>query len=153
VAVTERGLAAVDLGISRESFEQRLGSRGYEPVAFDQARTAQAIRQLDEYLRGERHSFDLPVDWSSLTLFQQRAYQLTCAIPYGQVITYGEIARQLGNPAAARAVGRAQATNPMPLVIPCHRVLGSDGALHGYGAGEGLKTKEWLLALESGTGI
>jgi methylated-DNA-[protein]-cysteine S-methyltransferase len=70
------------------------------------------------------------------------------AIPYGHVTTYGDLARQLGVPRAARAVGRAQATNPMPLVIPCHRVIGSDGGLHGYGAGDGLQTKAWLLHLE-----
>jgi methylated-DNA-[protein]-cysteine S-methyltransferase len=150
VAVTERGLAAVDFGVTRETFAQRISLRGYNSLFFDEARTAQAVQQLGEYLRGERRAFDLPVDWSSLTPFQVRVLQLTCAIPYGRVSTYGEIARQMGKPAAARAVGRAEATNPMPLVIPCHRVLGSDGALHGYGAGEGLKTKEWLLALEIG---
>jgi methylated-DNA-[protein]-cysteine S-methyltransferase len=148
VAVTERGLAAVDFGVTRELFLQALYARGFGLLVFDQPRTAKAVEQLGEYLLGERRVFDLPIDWSSLTPFQVRALQLTCAIPFGQVSTYGEIARQMGKPAAARAVGRAEATNPMPLVIPCHRVLGSDGALHGYGAGEGLKTKQWLLALE-----
>ncbi|HJW91677.1 MAG TPA: methylated-DNA--[protein]-cysteine S-methyltransferase [Anaerolineales bacterium] len=148
VAVTVHGLAEVDIATTRESFVQSLHERGYSPVLVDQGRTAQAVEQLDEYLRGERRAFDLAIDWSVLTPFQQQALRLTSAIPYGQVRTYGEIARQMGKPGAARAVGRAEATNPMPLVIPCHRVLGSDGALHGYGAGEGLKTKEWLLSLE-----
>ena len=91
----------------------------------------------------------MSIDWSVLTPFQERALRATYDIPYGRVKTYGEIAQLLGNPRAARAVGRAEATNPMPLVIPCHRVIGSDGGLHGYGAGEGLATKAWLLELES----
>ncbi len=88
------------------------------------------------------------IDWSVLTPFQQKVLQATLAIPYGQTRTYAEIAQQVGKPRAARAVGRAEATNPMPVVIPCHRVIGSDGKLHGYGAGEGLPTKAWLLELE-----
>jgi O-6-methylguanine DNA methyltransferase len=72
------------------------------------------------------------------------------AIPYGQTRTYREIAAQIGTPNAPRAVGRANATNPMPLVIPCHRVIGTDGKLHGYGGAGGLKTKRWLLTMEGG---
>jgi methylated-DNA-[protein]-cysteine S-methyltransferase len=74
--------------------------------------------------------------------------KLVYAIPRGETRTYSEIAHQLRRPRAARAVGRANATNPMPIVIPCHRVIGTDGKLHGYGGGEGLKTKAWLLQLE-----
>jgi methylated-DNA-[protein]-cysteine S-methyltransferase len=111
-------------------------------------RTASATRQIGEYLRGERREFDLPIDWTVLTPFQQRALRATYEIPYGQVATYGELARRLDQPGAARAVGRAEATNPMPLVIPCHRLIGADGGLHGYGAGVGLETKAWLLRLE-----
>jgi methylated-DNA-[protein]-cysteine S-methyltransferase len=80
--------------------------------------------------------------------FQVQALQLTLNIPYGQTSTYKEIALRLGKPLSARAVGRAEATNPIPLVIPCHRVLGSDGGLHGYGGPGGIKLKAWLLALE-----
>ena len=83
-----------------------------------------------------------------LTGFQRLALQATFAIPYGRTATYAEIASQLGNPRLARAVGRAEATNPMPLVLPCHRVLGTDGKLHGYGGPGGIGMKEWLLALE-----
>ncbi len=74
--------------------------------------------------------------------------QAVYAIPYGETRTYAEIAAQIGRPKAYRAVGRANATNPMPLVIPCHRVIGTDGKLHGYGGGNGLPTKEWLLKME-----
>ncbi|NJN79318.1 MAG: MGMT family protein [Anaerolineales bacterium] len=74
--------------------------------------------------------------------------KLVYEIPYGELRTYADIAIEMGHPNAYRAVGRANATNPMPLVIPCHRVIGRDGKLHGYGGGEGLRTKEWLLKME-----
>ena len=83
-----------------------------------------------------------------VTPFQVEALQATYNIAFGQVATYKEIAHQIGKPRAARGVGRAEATNPMPLVIPCHRVIGSDGGLHGYGGRGGLRTKAWLLRLE-----
>jgi methylated-DNA-[protein]-cysteine S-methyltransferase len=88
------------------------------------------------------------VDWSLLRPFQQSVLRATYAIPFGETRTYKEIAEQVGHPNAARAVGRAEATNPMPLVLPCHRVIGMDGKLHGYGMAEGLITKAWLLKLE-----
>jgi methylated-DNA-[protein]-cysteine S-methyltransferase len=80
--------------------------------------------------------------------FQQEALKVVYAIPYGEIRTYADVAAQIARPHAYRAVGRANATNPMPLVIPCHRVIGKDGKLHGYGGGDGLPTKEWLLKME-----
>ena len=148
VAASKIGLAAVEWAQTEAEFAAYLSKRYHRPAQPDAERVAPALRQLEEYLRGTRRVFDLPVDWSLLRPFQRTVLQLTCAIPYGQTRTYGELARELGNPRAARAVGRAQATNPMPLVIPCHRVIGSDGKLHGYGGGKGLATKAWLLQLE-----
>jgi methylated-DNA-[protein]-cysteine S-methyltransferase len=150
VGVSERGLIAVEIGASQASFVEMLQRRfpGFQP-AQDLDRTSEAIRQIQDYLEGGRQEFALPLDWSAMTAFQETALRLTLAIPYGKVTTYGEIARQMGRPRAARAVGRAEATNPMPLVIPCHRVLGTDGGLHGYGAPGGIKTKAWLLEMES----
>jgi O-6-methylguanine DNA methyltransferase len=152
VAVSEAGLVAVEVDTGQEAIEAAARRLGFDPVILDRERTVGAVSQIGEYLSGQRTVFDLPVDWSVLRPFQQEALRETFAIPYGESRTYGEIALRLGRPRAARAVGRAQATNPMPLVIPCHRVLGADGRLHGYGAGRGLETKAWLLNLEKASG-
>jgi methylated-DNA-[protein]-cysteine S-methyltransferase len=149
VAVSERGLVAVEVSADQDALKAQLSRMGYDQVVIDQTKTAAALQEISEYLHGERQIFEMPIDWSVLTPFQVRALHATYEIPYGQVATYGEIAQQLGNPRSARAVGRAEATNPMPLVIPCHRVIGTDGGLHGYGAGEGIATKAWLLKLEA----
>lgn len=148
VAFSEQGLAAIEWSQDEADFGAYLTKRFKRPVQPDFAKVSPALHQLDEYLRGARKAFDLPVDWSLLRPFQRGVLGIVFAIPYGSTRTYGEIANEIGNPKAARAVGRANATNPMPLVIPCHRVIGSDGKLHGYGGGTGLPTKEWLLQLE-----
>lgn len=108
----------------------------------------QALTELDAYLRGELRQFTTPIDWSITKPFQRQALTLVCAVPYGRTSSYGAIAAQLGQPGAVRAVGQANATNPIPILIPCHRILGADGKLHGYGARGGLETKAWLLRLE-----
>ena len=108
-----------------------------------------AIIQISEYLKGKQRDFDLPIDWSMMTPFQEQVLRTTDSIPYGVVSTYSEIARKVGKPSAARAVGSAEAANPVPIVIACHRVIGSDGKLHGYGGRGGITTKAWLLKLES----
>ena len=149
VAVSARGLVAVDFPADHEAFVDYLHRRGFQTIVQDDQRVRSALTQIAEYVRGERREFDLAIDWSHMGSFQEQVLRFTFAIPYGQTFTYGEIARRLARPQAARAVGRAQATNPMPLVIPCHRVLGSDGKLHGYGAGKGLETKAWLLHMEA----
>jgi O-6-methylguanine DNA methyltransferase len=148
VGVSERGLAAVEVGGSLAQLQRSLRALGFSILTPDQDRVAPILQQIEAYLTGERREFEMPIDWSVLRPFQEQALRATAAIPYGQTRTYAELARLIGRPRAARAVGRAEATNPMPLVIPCHRVLGSDGKLHGYGAGDGLPTKAWLLELE-----
>ena len=149
VAVSEHGLVAVETSTDRETIIESLNRMGFQNIVHDQQETAGAIRQISEYLHGERKDFDIAIDWSVLTPFQNKVLRATFEIPYGQVRTYGGLAQEVGNPRAARGVGRAEATNPMPLVIPCHRVIGSDGGLHGYGSGKGIETKAWLLELES----
>lgn len=148
VAMSENGLAAVEWDDQKADFDRYLSKRLKRPVLADPARAAPALQELDEYLRGARKAFSIPIDWSLLRPFQREVLKLVHAIPRGETRTYSEIAHQMGRPRAARAVGCANATNPMPIVIPCHRLIGADGKLHGYGGGEGLKTKAWLLKLE-----
>jgi len=148
LAVSDQGLVAVECGKSRTEFEAYLSKRFKRSVEYAPKRVGEVAKQLEQYLSGKRRRFTLVIDWTVLRQFQQSVLQATYEIPYGETRTYKEIAEQIGRPRAARAVGRAEATNPMPLVLPCHRVIGRDGKLHGYGLGEGVKTKEWLLRLE-----
>jgi methylated-DNA-[protein]-cysteine S-methyltransferase len=111
----------------------------------DGLKLREAERQLSLYFAGELEEFDLPLAPQG-TPFQQRVWRELSKIPYGATISYGELARRIGNPNASRAVGLANGSNPIAIVIPCHRVIGSDGKLTGYGGG--LTVKEKLLALE-----
>ena len=106
----------------------------------------EAARQLREYFAGTRTAFDLPLAPEG-TAFRRNVWRLLQGIPYGETITYGELARRAGNPKASRAVGAANGANPIPIVIPCHRVIGSNGKLTGFGGG--LPMKEALLGLEA----
>ncbi len=152
IAVSEKGLVEVEWQTSQEEFIKGIHSRlGKATICVPDAKhTRPARQQLLEYLEGKRARFDLAIDWTGMTSFQEQVLRATLAIPSGQTATYGQIAKQVGRPRAARAVGRVQATNPMPLVIPCHRVVGTDGGLHGYGGPGGIKTKAWLLNMERG---
>jgi methylated-DNA-[protein]-cysteine S-methyltransferase len=146
---TARGLLLIALpGESRASTESWL-RREARDASFVEDPTAQpeARAQLTAYFAGERRAFDLPLDWRG-TPFQRAVWAAVRAIPYGQTSTYGAIAATLGRPGAARAVGAANGANPLAPIVPCHRLVGSDGSLRGYGAGLG--TKHWLLALERG---
>ncbi|MFF0473177.1 methylated-DNA--[protein]-cysteine S-methyltransferase [Streptomyces sp. NPDC004284] len=107
----------------------------------------EAIRQLDAYFAGELTSFDLPLNLIG-TPFQLRVWEQLLRIPYGETRTYGELAEELGNPGASRAVGLANGKNPVGIIVPCHRVIGAGGGLTGYGGG--LDRKQRLLAFESG---
>jgi len=148
LAVSDLGLVAIEWGLTRAEFEAYLSKRFKQKVEFAPKRVREAARQLGKYLAGQQRSFTLVIDWTVLRPFQQSVLKATNEIPYGETRTYKEIAEHIGRPHAARAVGRAEATNPMPLVLPCHRVIGVDGKLHGYGMADGLKTKEWLLKME-----
>jgi methylated-DNA-[protein]-cysteine S-methyltransferase len=109
----------------------------------------EAARQLAEYFAGRRRRFDLPLAPDG-TPFQQEVWRAVSDVDWGQTTSYREIARRVGRPRAARAVGAANGANPLPIIVPCHRVIGSDGSLAGYAGG--LAAKAWLLALEGGDG-
>lgn len=104
-----------------------------------------AREQLDEYFAGTRRVFDLPLSLQG-TVFQQRVWGVLTEIPYGETWSYGQLAQRIGNPNASRAVGLANGRNPISILVPCHRVIGADGSLTGYGGG--VERKQWLLAHE-----
>jgi methylated-DNA-[protein]-cysteine S-methyltransferase len=145
-AVNERGLCALDFGRQENEFLAR-----FDPLARLEKNpnaVQRVLAQLREYFAGERSSFNLSVDISQLTPFQRSVLDVACGIAPGQVWTYQRVAQELGRPHASRPVGGALARNPIPIVIPCHRVVASDGSLGGYSGGSGLKAKRWLLRLE-----
>ena len=123
-----------------------LPGQGYPRIAPHETELlAEGKRQLLEYLTGLRREFSLPLGPRG-TPFQMEVWRALEAIPYGETITYGELARRIGRPKAVRAVGQANHRNPLPILLPCHRVVGANGTLTGYGGG--LELKEWLLRLE-----
>ncbi|WOX05073.1 methylated-DNA--[protein]-cysteine S-methyltransferase [Microbulbifer pacificus] len=140
IAASETGLVGIDLQAGKRPL----------PVKQDWQRGATALTdlaaaQLQAYFSGERQAFDLPLDAAG-TPFQQSVWRALCAIPYGETRNYRELAETIGNPKAVRAVARANGANPLSVVVPCHRVIGSDGTLTGYAGG--LEMKARLLALE-----
>jgi len=146
-AVGAQGLVAVQMGhVDEAEFLAAQSGRLKGTLYRDDSRTADIKGQLRDYLDGKRHAFDLPIDWRQMTDFQAVVLRGAQKIPAGQVLSYGELAQKIGKPKAARAVGRALGTNPMPIVIPCHRVLASDGSLTGYIGGT--EVKAHLLQLE-----
>ncbi len=141
-------LAANDVGLTCIGFPEGKGAREPEPGwAADPGPFAEVIRQLRAYFSGDLRRFALALAPQG-TPFQMAVWKELCGIPYGGTATYAEIASLIGKPRAVRAVGAANGRNPIPIVIPCHRVIGSDGRLTGYGGG--LDVKEKLLALERG---
>lgn len=135
--VSERGARAIHFG----TLPGPPGTRDSE------RHTVALARQLREYFRGQRREFDIPLDWRGTT-FQQEVWRALLCIPYGQTASYADIARTIRHPRAFRAVGGANRRNPLPIVVPCHRVIGSDGSLTGYSGPTRLDIKAGLLALE-----
>ncbi|MDT3397894.1 methylated-DNA--[protein]-cysteine S-methyltransferase [Streptomyces sp. B1866] len=155
LAVTDQGLVSVvfhagrstaDAAVSR--LARRLGAppRADRPTALAEA-LAEATRQVDAYFAGRLRVFTLPLDWSLSAGFNRRVLrELAAHVPYGTVVGYQHLADRVGDPGAARAVGTAMGGNPLPVVVPCHRVVESGGGIGGFGGG--LETKRALLALE-----
>jgi methylated-DNA-[protein]-cysteine S-methyltransferase len=136
-----RGYGAADFPRAQDFIRCRIAA-GAPPFL------AHALEQLAEYFARRRQSFDLPVDLSGVPQSHRTILALVKAIPFGRVRTYGELAAEIGKPGGAILVGSANAANPLPLVIPCHRLVGTDRRLHGFAAPGGLQTKAWLLELE-----
>lgn len=155
----EEGICRIDTRPEHEqaakALEKELGVAGNGAAGSDTAGKCvpsptdpllkKAVKQLDEYFAGKRKKFDLPLSMKG-TEFQQKVWEALRAIPYGETRSYGDIAKAIGKPKAARAVGMANNRNPVSIIVPCHRVIGANGSLVGYGGG--LKAKEFLLKLE-----
>lgn len=144
VASTAKGVCKVALPGEEELFLSGL-KQLFADVVESSAQSAGVVDQLREYLAGKRQEFTCPLDLRG-TEFQREVWQAVRAIPYGQTRSYRDVAQAIGRPKAVRAVGAANGANPVPIIIPCHRVIGADGSLTGYGGG--LALKERLLKLE-----
>ncbi len=149
LASSGKGLLYLAFPDEEETMVRWIGKKipGAE-ISKEPSANREASRQLGEYLAGERKVFDLELDLRG-TPFQNAVWKTLAAIPWGRTATYGGIARKIGSPGASRAVGAANARNPIPIIIPCHRVIGKDGSLTGFGGGLDLKRK--LLEIEGHT--
>jgi methylated-DNA-[protein]-cysteine S-methyltransferase len=152
VATTRRGLLEIGFdGDHTAEYLERLARQISPRILEAPGRLDDVRRQLDEYFAGRRREFQLPLDWSLARQgFGRRVLDHTARIPYGQALSYREIAARAGNPKAVRAAGSALGANPIPIVVPCHRVLRTGGALGGYGGG--IDRKRALLELEGALG-
>jgi methylated-DNA-[protein]-cysteine S-methyltransferase len=149
------GIAGTSIGISKLTLPMRnresavksiTESNNPEIDSSEEAYFSDAIDSLKKYFKGQKVNFSLPLDLDEGTDFQRSIWEATKSIPYGELRSYGWVAQQIGNPKSARAVGQALGANPIPIIIPCHRVVASDGSLHGFTGG--LHLKEKLIALE-----
>ncbi len=147
VAVSPRGVAALHYGDEPDPADLRRLVRVWGPALLPDPKAVDPVaRELDQYFAGRRRTFDVPADLSGLTPFQSRVLRATARVPYGELTTYATVARRAGNERASRATGGALGANPIPIVVPCHRVVASDGSLGGYAGG--LDAKRRLLAIE-----
>lgn len=152
IAVSDKGIAALGFDDSEQVFLLRMGKRYKTSIERSRSRVSQVKEQLKDYFAGKRDTFDIPLDLRSLTPFQRIVLDAIQKVPSGETISYGGLARRIGKPGAARAVGRALGSNPIPIIIPCHRALAADGSLGGYSGRGGVRTKQALLTLEGARG-
>ncbi len=151
VAVSEKGVVRLALPTSAQ--QARFWAwiaRHYPEAKEEERRTTGVQKELDEYFAGKRRGFSLSFDLQG-TVFQRAVWSALTQIPYGQTATYATLAKSIDRPRAVRAVGAANGANPIPIIIPCHRVIGTDGSLTGYAGG--LSLKRWLLELEGALNI
>jgi methylated-DNA-[protein]-cysteine S-methyltransferase len=160
LAATAEGLREIEFGsqVSDADFVGRQRERGVDPVQLERIEDAapdvqvilrRAASELREYFSGQRARFDIPLDWGRMAPFQRAVLEATTTVPFGHVDTYAGIARKIGKPGATRAVGNALGRNPIPVIVPCHRVIRSDATIGGYTGGLGIK--HHLLAIEGVT--
>lgn len=145
IAVTPRGLVRIAYEGEHAVLEE-LAQEVSPRLLRAPERTDEVRRELEAYFAGDRQRFDLPVDWALIHGFARKVLRATARVPFGQVTTYGTVAARAGSPRGARAAGNALGSNPIPIVVPCHRVLHAGGGLGGYAGG--LDRKRFLLALE-----
>jgi len=150
VASTERGVRMVDFLKTEKVFLSRLKERFPGKIIRDNRKNRNVVNQLKKYMKGELQHFDCKLDFKG-TPFQKRVWSALAKIPYGRTRSYREIAQEIGHPNAFRAVGNANGRNSIPLIIPCHRVIESNGGLGGFG--HGVKVKEQLLDFEKAHGL
>jgi O-6-methylguanine DNA methyltransferase len=150
VASTERGVCMVDFLKTENIFLRRLKERFPGKIIRDNRKNRNGVNQLKKYMKGELQRFDCKLDFRG-TPFQERVWSVLAKIPYGQTRSYKEIAQAIGHPKAFRAVGNANGRNSIPLIIPCHRVVESNGRLGGFG--HGVKVKKQLLDFEKAHGF
>ena len=146
IAMTDRGLVQLSYRDHNPDALHDLARRLSPRIMRRPQRTDEVRRELDEYFTGRRRNFDIALDWVLVRGFRRHVLEATAAIPFGEFMTYGEVAGRAGNPRASRATGNALGSNPMPIVIPCHRVLRTGGGLGGYTGG--IHRKVQLLRLE-----
>ena len=144
----ELGLRTLFIGPDQSGLVERLRNDFPDSCPATTGESLVALQQLREYFAGQRRHFDLQLDLRGLSDFSLRILAGLRQIPFGETVTYGELAGRAGRPRAARAVGRVMAGNRLPLVLPCHRVVGAGGALTGYSGGNGIATKQWLIEFE-----
>lgn len=148
VAVSEKGVISLAFDGSEERFRADLAETHGVSVRRDPERAAGALGQLKEYFSGSRERFDIYYDLGALTPFQRSVLEAVQRVPKGSYVTYRQLAESIGRPKASRAVGQALGRNPIPIMIPCHRVIAADGSLGGYSGAGGLDTKRALLEFE-----
>jgi O-6-methylguanine DNA methyltransferase len=147
VASTEKGVCMVDFLKKENAFLKELRESFPGRIVRDDRKNRDVLNQLKKYLNGELRRFNCKLDFRG-TLFQKKVWSALVKIPYGQTRSYREVAQAIGHPKAFRAVGNANGRNPIPLIVPCHRVIGSNGGLAGFG--HGVRVKKKLLNLEKG---
>ena len=150
VASTEKGVCMIDFLTSEKAFLRELKALFRGEIVRDDQKNRKVLAQMERYLKGDLKRFDCPLDLRG-TSFQKKVWSKLATIPYGQTRSYKEIAEAIGHPKAFRAVGNANGSNPIPLILPCHRVIESNGGLGGFG--HGIKVKKELLDFEKSHGV